>query len=65
MSLEISDIELMEQIIRVCQTRGAFQPAEMSSVGILYNKISAILSQIKKNEVPPGHLPTIKEEMKQ
>jgi hypothetical protein len=64
MSLEISDIELMEQIIRICQTRGAFQPTEMTSVGILYNKITTILSQFKKTDIPPHNLPTIKEETK-
>jgi hypothetical protein len=51
MPIEIADLEVMEQIIRICQSRAAFQPGEMSSVGLLYNKISeTLLANSKKNQ---------------
>jgi hypothetical protein len=43
MSLEIMDIKIMEQIIRVCQSRGVFKPEEMSTIGLLYNKLVKII----------------------
>jgi hypothetical protein len=68
MSIELSDIVLMEQMIRACQQRGSFKPEEMVSVGTLYKKITDIIdrSLVKMNEPSgaigiQGHLPTISE----
>jgi hypothetical protein len=49
MSLELADLFIMAQIIRECQSRGAFKAEEMIPIGILYKKIIEILSN-KKNE---------------
>jgi hypothetical protein len=48
MSLELQDLEVMEQIIRICQSRGVFKPEEMVHVGILYKKIVEFLEKNKK-----------------
>lgn len=41
---------LIEQIIRVCQARGAILPAEMVAVGLVYQKIVQIIEQAKQTE---------------
>jgi len=43
MSLDFTDLQVMEQIIRTCQTRGAFRMEEMPSIVTLYQKILSIL----------------------
>ena len=48
MSLELQDLEVMEQIIRICQSRGVFKPEEMIHVGILYKKLIDLLEKSKK-----------------
>ena len=48
MSLELQDLEVMEQIIRICQGRGVFKPEEMIHVGVLYKKLVDILEKSKK-----------------
>ena len=48
MSLELQDLEVMEQIIRICQGRGVFKPEEMIHVGILYKKLIDLLEKSKK-----------------
>ena len=37
--LESKDLVVMEQVIRICQSRGAFKPEEMVEVGKLHAKI--------------------------
>ena len=58
MSLELQDLEVMEQIIRICQGRGVFKPEEMIHVGILYKKLLELLEKNKKksdtNSMPYG-----------
>lgn len=49
MSLELQDLEVMEQIIRICQSRGVFKPEEMIHVGILYKKLTELLEKSKKS----------------
>lgn len=49
----------MEQIIRICQSRGAFTPGEMKDVGTLYEKIVNIIKEIPKQGTG---LPPIPEE---
>jgi hypothetical protein len=51
MSLNINDIVLLEQLVRVCQLRGAIKPEEMVEVGQVYNKLKVILDDIKKDSV--------------
>ena len=38
-SLNLNDLKLMAQIIKVVSTRGAIQAEEMAAVGILYTKL--------------------------
>lgn len=38
-SLNLNDLKLMAQIIKVVSSRGAIQPEEMAAVGILYTKL--------------------------
>jgi hypothetical protein len=47
-SLTIDDIKLMEQVVRICQQRGAFHAGEMVEVGNLYKKLSEILEKVLK-----------------
>lgn len=46
-SLNLNDLKLMAQIIKVVSSRGAIQAEEMAAVGILYTKL---LSFIKAAE---------------
>jgi hypothetical protein len=45
MSVNLNDLQLVEQIIRVCQARGAFQVEEMQHISELYRKVVQILRQ--------------------
>jgi hypothetical protein len=38
-SLNLNDLKLMAQIIKVVSSRGAIQAEEMAAVGILYTKL--------------------------
>lgn len=44
------DIKIMEQIIRVCQSRGVFKVEEMYTIGLLYNKLVKIIEDNKVKE---------------
>ena len=46
-SLNLNDLKLMAQIIKVVSARGAIQAEEMTAVGNLYNKL---ISFIKASE---------------
>ena len=59
MSITAQDLSLVEQIIRICQSRGAFTPGEMKDVGTLYEKVLKILKEIPKEQ---AGLPSIPEE---
>lgn len=48
MSLNLDDIRLMEQIVRVCQQRGAILAPEMVDVGNLYKKLVEIIEKVSK-----------------
>lgn len=41
--LNLNDLKLMAQIIKVVSARGAIQADEMSAVGNLYNKLAAFI----------------------
>src|SRR3990167_1280287 len=49
--LTLNDMEVMEQIIRVCQSRGAFRPEEMVHTGILYNKLVEFIRNAKEQQL--------------
>lgn len=49
-SITINDIVFIEQIIKICQSRGVFRPEEMVDVGTLYKKITEFLKTEVKSE---------------
>lgn len=70
MSLTLQDLVLIEQTIRVAQSRGAFQAPEMSKIGTVYDKIFKILEEAKEREDKErearekAKLPTVDEDEK-
>lgn len=42
--LTVNDLHVMVSIIETCSERGAFEAKEMSSVGMIYNKLVAFLA---------------------
>ena len=42
-SLNLNDLKLMAQIIKIVSTRGAIQAEEMAAVGILYTKLISFI----------------------
>lgn len=59
--LTIQDIILMEQIIRVGQSRGAFQVQEMVEIGTFYKKIIHIIEKAKEESNDKEKLSIIQE----
>lgn len=45
------DIVLMEEVIRVSQSRGAFRAEEMEKIGVLYNKLRKFSEQIREQMI--------------
>ena len=45
-SLTMADLQSLSQIVDVASRRGAFQGAELSSVGAVYDKLSAFLKYV-------------------
>jgi hypothetical protein len=56
--LTINDLSAMKSIIDVASSRGAFKPAEMMTVGQVYNKLSNFLNTVaKQSNQPPAGAP--------
>lgn len=56
-SLNLSDIRMSVEIIALCAQRGAFKAEELSTVGTVYDRLTAFLaageqSQAAENPVP-------------
>lgn len=51
-NLNLDDLKLMVQIIKVVTSRGAIQAEEMTAVGVLYNKLSKFVQSAEPNETP-------------
>ncbi len=49
-SLNLNDLKLMAQIIKIVSTRGAIQAEEMTAVGALYNKLVAFIKLNSQEE---------------
>ncbi len=49
-SLNLNDLKLMAQIIKVVSTRGAIQAEEMAAVGILYTKLLNFIKSAQPEE---------------
>jgi len=48
--LNINDLAMLKNLIDVVTTRGAFKANEMSSVGVLYDKLSNFLESVSKQQ---------------
>jgi hypothetical protein len=46
--LSVNDLAALKSIIDVASARGAFKPNEMTTIGQVYDKLSAFLDQIVK-----------------
>ena len=53
--LQLSDLQIMMQIIDVCTQRGAIKPDEMATVGAVYTKLRLFVSQT--TQAAPGEEP--------
>ena len=51
--LTVQDLQAIKQIIDVSTQRGAFKANELMSVGQVYNKLEAFLSQVAQQQ-PQG-----------
>ena len=49
-SITINDLASIHNIIEVACARAAYKPNELETVGHLYNKLSAFLSQVKEQK---------------
>ena len=49
-SLNLNDLKLMAQIIKVVSSRGAIQAEEMAAVGILYTKLLNFIKTAQPEE---------------
>lgn len=48
--LNISDLSAMKAIIDIASSRGAFKPAEMTTVGQVYTKLTTFLDAVAKQQ---------------
>ena len=48
--LNVNDLNTLKNIIDIASTRGAFRPNEMVIVGQTYNKLTAFLDQVAKQQ---------------
>ena len=52
--LTVQDLAGLRSVIDVASTRGAFKAGEMEAVGKLFNKLSAFLDQVAKQQPAPA-----------
>jgi len=52
--LTINDLNAMKVIIDIASSRGAFKPNEMVAVGQTYNKLTAFLDLVAKQQPAEG-----------
>jgi len=52
--LTINDLNAMKVIIDIASSRGAFKPNEMVAVGQTYNKLTAFLELVAKQQPADG-----------
>lgn len=50
--LNINDLMSMRSLIDIVTARGVFKANELSSVGVLYDKLSAFLDAVAKQQAP-------------
>lgn len=52
-NLNLDDLKVMMQIIKVVSNRGAIQPEEMALVGNLYSKLAAFVKAASEKSQEP------------
>lgn len=52
--LNINDLMAMRNLIDVVSKRGAFQANELSSVGVLFDKLNAFLESVQAQQAQPA-----------
>lgn len=52
-SLSIQDLKVAADIINICTQRGAFRANELSSVGTLFDRLSAFLAAVDVPDAEP------------
>lgn len=55
--LSVSDLQNIKTVVEVAVRRGAFGAAEMSSVGAVYDKLSAFLAAVAPQPAPEESAP--------
>ena len=55
--LNINDLVAMRNLIDVVTKRGAFQANELSSVGVLYDKLNGFLEAVQAQQAQPAAVP--------
>lgn len=49
-SISLSDLHLLSQIVDLASSRGAFRGAELTTVGGIYDKLTAFLSFVQQQQ---------------
>ena len=52
--LNVNDLLAMRNLIDVVTKRGAFQANELSSVGVLFDKLNAFLESVQAQQAQPA-----------
>lgn len=47
-ALTLQDLKLLQNIVKVSTSRGAFQAEELSAVGAIYDKLSQFLASVEQ-----------------
>jgi hypothetical protein len=49
-SLNVSDLQLVTELIDLCSQRGAFRAEELAAVGALYNRLKEFLNTVQPSD---------------
>lgn len=55
--LTITDLNNLRQVVDLAVRRGAFAAAEMTSVGSVYDRLTAFLNAVTNQQTPPAQEP--------
>jgi hypothetical protein len=59
-SLNVSDLQLVTELIDLCSQRGAFRAEELAAVGALYNRLKEFLNTVQpSNEAESAAAETV------
>lgn len=49
-TLNVSDLQVVTELIDLCSQRGAFRAEELAAVGALYNRLKEFLNTVQSSE---------------